>query len=110
METIGKERVWSFYDDSAKARRLNGNVNQVRKGPGHTVTSYLDLARKVAELQFRNPGHVLLFRGQSQDYLDDRQMSKLRPTLFRFGTRVPGQDILEARFRRLEHSCQELVS
>jgi len=109
METIGRERVWSFYDDSDKARRLNSNVNEVRKGPGHNVTSYLDLAKKVAELQFRNPAHILLFRGQSEDYLDDRQMSKLRPGIFRFGTSVPGQDVLERGFRRLERGCQELV-
>jgi hypothetical protein len=37
-------------------------------------------------------------------------MSKLRPTLFRFGTHVPGQAILEERFKRLKDSCQELVS
>ena len=109
METIGRERVWSFYDDCDKAKRLNGSVNEVRQGPGHNVTSYLELAKKVAELQFRNPAHVLLFRGQSEDYLDDRQMSKLRPSIFRFGTSVPGQDVLEDRFRRLGHACEQLV-
>ena len=62
METIGIQKIWTFSD--ATACHVANNT-AIRKGPGHRVNSYLELATKIAELQFMNRDHVLLFRGQS---------------------------------------------
>ena len=43
----------------------------------------MDLATKVAELQFRNPDFVLMFRGQSTDYLNSKGNSTIKASLFR---------------------------
>jgi len=43
----------------------------------------LELAKKVADLQFRNREYVLLFRGQNKDYLSGKNLTLLRPSIFR---------------------------
>lgn len=104
METIGKQEVWSFYRDSNKSESVR-DISIVRAGPGHKVISFLDLALKVAELQFRNREHVLLFRGQQVDFSDEKNGTTLRPGIFRWNdspeNRVPGQSILTDRFEKL---------
>jgi hypothetical protein len=52
METIGKQEVGSFYNDSDKSESVR-DIRIVRSGPGHRVTSFLDLAMKVGELAGR---------------------------------------------------------
>ena len=64
----------------------------------------MELAQRVAELQFRNPGHVLLFRGQSKDH-QIKGASSLRPSLFRdrYNRTVSEHNAsIERKFRRLE--------
>lgn len=113
METIGQQEVWSFFDDSQKAQRV-ADISEVRRGPGHHVNSFLDLARKVAELQFRNREHVLLFRGQVQDYRDGKKLTTLRPSIFRGNppspSLIPGEAELTRRFAKLQLAERELVS
>jgi FRG domain-containing protein len=108
MEILGQQPIWSFYRDGDKAELVNGSNNRIREGPGHTVTNYLDLATKIAELQFRNWGHVLLFRGQPRDHKDDQGRTKLRPSIFR-ADHPPGQQMLTERFERLALAGQRLV-
>jgi hypothetical protein len=62
MEKIGNQKIWPYLDEASKARP--GANLAIRGGPGHRVETYFDLAKKVAELQFLNRDHVLLFRGQ----------------------------------------------
>ena len=108
MEIIGQQPIWSFYRDGDKAELVDGSNNRIREGPGHTVTNYFDLATKIAELQFRNWGHVLLFRGQPRDHKDDRGRTKLRPNIFR-ADHPPGEQMLTERFDRLARAGQMLV-
>ena len=65
MEKIGNQRIWSYFDGTPKARPAANLA--IRGGTGHDVKTYFELATKVAELQFRNREHVLLFRGQPAD-------------------------------------------
>jgi hypothetical protein len=81
METIGDNEVWSLFDASKQAQVVKNSL--VRGGPGNPVKSFMDLETKVAELQFRNRDYVLLFRGQSADYLDSKANTSIKPTLFR---------------------------
>ncbi|WP_109313559.1 FRG domain-containing protein [Ruegeria sp. AU67] len=81
METIGSKQIYSFLEVSEHAEIASNT--RVRKDTGHLVKSYVDLARKVAELQFRNRDLVFLFRGQRKDYRNKQRNTSLRPTLLR---------------------------
>lgn len=111
METIGRSEVWSYFTDETEIKQATNT--EIRNGPGHTVTSYLDLAKKVASLQFKNPEHVLLFRGQSNDYLNQKKNTSLKPSLFRpmRGTKaIPDESLLGSRFNFLHTAERSLVS
>lgn len=82
METIGTGRLWSFLDDSKSIASETSNT-KIRGDKGHHVTSYLELVRKVSELQFRNREYVLLFRGQRNDHKNRQNNTSLRPSLLR---------------------------
>lgn len=108
METIGKQELWSFLHNWPKATTTN--ITSIRKGPGHRVDSFLELATKVAELQFRNRDHVLVFRGQSKDYRNKKNNTSLKPTLFRPLQRGnPTSKMLIQRFSKLRLAEQELA-
>lgn len=108
METIGKQELWSFLHGWPKA--TTANITSIRKGPGHRVDSFLELATKVAELQFRNRDHVLVFRGQSKDYRNKKNNTSLKPTLFRPLQRGnPTSNTLIQRFTKLRLAEQELA-
>ncbi len=109
METIGSQKIWSFTHDLSKACPVSNTA--IRTGPGHTVGGFIDLAKKVAELQFRNRDYVLLFRGQHLDVKNDQGNSSFKPTLFRspsLGTN-PSPEVLRARFMKLNDAEQKLV-
>src|SRR2546426_982282 len=110
METIGKQELWSFTDASSGAKVVKNA--QVRQGRGHHVRSFLELATKVAELQFRNRDHVLLFRGQTSDHLNMKRFSSLKPSLLRpvkGKATNPSADVLIKRFTTLKRAEQILI-
>jgi hypothetical protein len=109
MDTIGSQKIWS-YVDREPACRIAGN-SAIREGRGHRVKDYLDLATKIADLQFRNHDHVLLLRGQGGDYRNRSGNSSLKPTLFRpTKTGNPDRATLVERFERLVRAEQLLVA
>ena len=107
METIGSQKIWSFFDRRLCQVAKNGAI---RQGPGHRVGSYLELATKIAELQFLNRDHVLLFRGQGSDHRNVKHNSSLKPTLFR-GQRSgnPDRATLVARYEALARAEALLI-
>lgn len=107
METIGTEKIWSFFDRRGCQIAKNAAI---RQGPGHRVGSYLELATKIAELQFLNRDHVLLFRGQGADFRNVKRNSSLKPTLFRSGRGNPDSATLVARFAALARAEQLLIA
>lgn len=111
METIGTSKMWSFFDGHPNAK--DATCTTVRKADGHRVSSFLELATKVAELQFRNRNHVLLFRGQDEDHRNKDRNTSLKPTLFRpkHGMSTnPDQDTLVYRFKKLKVAEIELAT
>lgn len=111
METIGQSILWTFYDGGRSAVEVE-KQSDIRSGPGHHVKSFLTLAKRVAELQFRNREHVLLFRGQITDHLNQKRNSSLKPEIFRPkpGSRLaPGAATLEQRFAMLRKAERKLV-
>lgn len=109
METIGSNSLWSLLSRSEKADSTR--CLQVRKGGGYLVRSYLELARKVALLQFRNRDHVLLFRGQASDYKNNSDNTTIKPTILRSTAprKVPSENTLRARFETLQE-CEERLT
>jgi hypothetical protein len=110
METFGKTDIWSFLDDSNTLSRTSNE--EIRRSPGHTVGSYFDLAKKVAELHFANPSQVLLFRGQSGEHRHESNRTTLKPRIFRprkGQNTPPPPDSLTRRFDRLRQA-EKLLS
>jgi FRG domain-containing protein len=108
METIGKHRIWSFFDTTKFCKDTDNTT--IRKGVGHQVESYLNLAKKVAELQFRNRDFVLLFHGQGNDYRNQHGNTSLKPTLFRpERVRNPSEQTLVRRFEALQIAEELLI-
>ena len=111
METIGQTELWSFCDTKPKIRKATNP--QIRKAAGHMVSSYMELATKVAELQFENRDHVLLFRGQNGDFRNTDDNTSLKPTLFRADPQrlmgVTWETLFAERFETLRKAEKELV-
>ena len=85
--------------------------NYIRTAQGHAVSSYSELARKVADIQFRNRDDVLLFRGQRKDHKTSSGRSNLKASLFRLdGKKIPTSTVLTNRFSPLRAAEGELVS
>lgn len=102
METIGNQQLWSWLDGSEKAE-ITSNT-RVRAGYGCLVLNYLDLAKKIAELQYRNRDYVLLFRGQPNDYKNRKSNSSLRPTMFRAANHASNSLEIRNRYDRLREA------
>lgn len=95
METIGAQSLWSMLDGSDRATSSVTN-RKIREDRGHKVSSYLELVRKISELQFRNREYVFLFRGQDEDYKNQQGRSSLRPSLLRSIDPVASYEKLKA--------------
>lgn len=105
MDIVGKSELWSVSSKGASRKRLCFNV---RRGSACGVSNFLALATQVAKLQFKNPGLVLLFRGQSKDHMRKTtkykiEHSSLMPKIFR-----PG-DPLDFQFKKLKRAGEILV-
>ncbi|MGI2036221.1 FRG domain-containing protein [Rhizobium panacihumi] len=111
METIGSQTIWSIFDNEHDEPVIASNSG-VRRSDGHRVTSYVDLARKVAALQFLNREHVLLFRGQGTDYKNPAGLTTMKPTLFRPRRGRPNvsTNALRSRFETLRTAETRLLS
>src|SRR5882724_7791856 len=109
MEIIGNQKIQSFFDDTPNAQSTSNTA--IRSGKGHPVSTFVELAKKVAELQFLNRDYVLLFRGQTHDHKNRKGNSSLRPTLFR--SSAPGKNptsaMLQERFKRLSEAEQLFI-
>ena len=107
MEQIGKQKIWSYFDDSAEVGPAANRA--IRGGQGHFVSTYFELTKKVAELQFRNRDHFLLFRGQRADYRTTKGNSLIKARLFRRDGKLPTSTVLENRFAVLKNAERALV-
>jgi len=119
MDILGQNEIWSFIDSKREIQKIT-TPTEVTSSCGHAVESYLDLAKKVAELQFRNRDHVLLFRGQPREYTNTKGNTSLKPSIFRPekhpsgsplppNTKPPDAAILNARFKILGDAARKLV-
>lgn len=108
METIGNQQLWSWLDGAEKAEQVSNT--RVRKDRGRLVENYLDLAQKIAELQYRNRDYVLMFRGQANDYKNRQSNTSLRPSMFRSREGASGSTDIQMRYERLKRAEDLLVA
>jgi hypothetical protein len=100
METIGESKLWTFFPGDTKS--AVSSCTKIRKSGAFPASDYMDLASKIAELQFLNREYVLLFRGQRHDHRNDKGNTSLKPSLFRSDNgRNPSAGELQARFYSL---------
>lgn len=107
METIGSQQLWSWLDGADKAEQASNT--RVRKNRGRLVENYLDLAQKIAELQYRNRDYVLMFRGQARDYKNRQSNTSLRPSMFRSVERASNSTDIQVRYDRLKRAEDLLI-
>jgi hypothetical protein len=110
METIGSQKILTFAEGSDEIDALT--CSAVRKKGAHWVRNFMDLATKVAELQFRNRDFVLMFRGQPGDYRNRLGFTSLKSTLMRAAasSKVPSAGKIERRFSKLVAAEQALIA
>jgi hypothetical protein len=108
METIGEQKIWTFL--SGRREVLPARCSEIRRRKAYPVKSYMDLATKIAELQFRNRDFVLMFRGQRFNRRNRSGYTSLKPGLLRSkeGT-VPSSAVLMRRFNLLADAERQLV-
>lgn len=112
METIGKHTLWSL---SSSGRVVERSCFSVRKSEAYQVKNYVELATKIAALQFKNPDYVLLFRGQTRVHIRTNKngvaYTSLAPKLFRGNDGGnPSSHELERRFDQLRNFELQLVA
>jgi FRG domain len=110
VEIIGSQRILTFSEGSDDVSALS--CSAIRKNGAYRVQSFMDLATKVAELQFRNRDFVLMFRGQRGDYRNRLGYTSLRSSLMRAATstKVPKDSNIQRRFEKLVEAEQALVT
>jgi hypothetical protein len=64
MNEVSENKIWSYFQSPQREARIINRSTEVRQAAGHEVKSFIELATKVADLQFRNRDLVLMFRGQ----------------------------------------------
>ncbi|WP_375452306.1 FRG domain-containing protein [uncultured Devosia sp.] len=108
MDIIGSQKILTF---TSRGQIASLTSCAIRKAKALKVTSYMDLATRVAELQFRNRDFVPLFRGQSTDHKNIFGYTTLKPTILRApGTgKVPTDTALNQRFKKLVAAEKALV-
>ena len=112
MNEVTENNVWGYFRTPQKKAFLLNKATDARKAPGHRGKSYRELATKIAELQFMNRDLVLMFRGQTGDYLNTRSNTTLKASLFRSGKgqkTPPDAGTLIKRFHQLQRAEEELV-
>ena len=109
MEIIGRQRILTFSEGSDGIKALT--CRTIRKTGACRVRNFIDLANKIAELQFRNRDFVLMFRGQHEDYRNRSGSTSLKSSLMRatHSTKTATKSTIEQRFKKLVAAEQALV-
>ncbi len=114
--------VWSFTTNGQLQQLSNDEIRAQEACP---VWDFQDLMRKVAQLQYSNSDHLLLYRGLKKEYVNvegNNHLTTLKPSLFhtqgnhqhphhtgRFIKPETPNVLVEQRFNTLNQASNELV-
>jgi len=105
-----RSQVWAFRNANGGERR---SVRDILEGPHTRVRSFSQLVRRVAELSYHNPEHVLFYRGQPREYTkkakDGTKVPSFYPTIFRSPGRPLTKDELARRYSALDNASERLL-
>jgi hypothetical protein len=106
METLRTRKIMSILSGDTSFRFVTNH--NIRADYGAQVRDYPDLVEKVAQLSFYNPEHVLLFRGQRNDWPNSRGNTSIKPSIFRpaNGTRPLDSFEMTRRYHNLQFAEQ----
>jgi hypothetical protein len=106
MNPLALDVYMVFGDESGEV--VNADAPGVTKPglplsarPGHEVSSYRELLKKIAALSYHNSRFRLLFRGQTRDHVRPGGHSSLYPSIFRPSRSGDRRGELKARFAAL---------
>jgi hypothetical protein len=102
METLRSRKFSSILENDSSFRFATNH--EVRANRGLLVQDFPELVEKVARLSFFNSEQILLFRGQSRDWLNRLGNSSLKPTIFRSqggGNKLPSTSEMIRRYQVL---------
>ena len=108
METLRIRKITSILENDASFHSVTNH--EIRSDRGVFIQDYPELVEKVAQLSFHNPEHVLLFRGQKQDYPNFQGSTSIKSTIFRpeRGRRPPDSFEMARRYHILSNAEQIL--
>jgi len=73
------------------------------------ITSYEDLVRAIARIQFYNPEYSLFFRGQAREYTLDSGATSMYPAIYRFPDGPLSANELLVRAKKLSWAQAQLL-
>src|SRR6185503_16245885 len=115
MQPLEARTIFSFLSSRKWVTPIDGKrvkLTHLRRDAGLKVTSYAELVERVAELSFRNPQFILVFRGQSGDWRNRAKNSSIKPRIFRSArgmTESPSTRALRSRYASLARAEAALL-
>nr|WP_321237501.1 FRG domain-containing protein [uncultured Psychroserpens sp.] len=82
------------------------NVKDIAGSDAYPIHKFSELVEAIAKLSYENEEHLLFYRGQSNDYVDNSGKSTFLPTIYR-GQNL-SQEEIDDRFDILENASKEL--
>lgn len=86
---------------------------KVRNDVPIEVADYMELAQIIAALQYENREHVLMFRGQPEDFTNTHGNTTIKPTILRGdgnSSKYPDKNEMKCRFHRLQRAEKQLIT
>lgn len=103
-------KVWSHSTSDDGEKRF---VSDIMESEPKEVGSFQNLVGHIAEISYRNPEHVLFFRGQHQDYRKNLRneglASSFYPSIYRNSGKVLTVSEIKKRFENLEKFSMRLI-
>src|SRR5436190_432097 len=116
MQPLEARTVFSFLSNRRWVTPIDGKrvkLSHLRRDGGLKVSSFAELVERVAELSFRNPQFILVFRGQTGDWRNRANNTSIKPRLFRSArgsTQPPSPLALRSRYALLARAEQALLA
>jgi len=100
MKKISRVKIPEEFRSHLNARDIAGSK-------AYPINKFSKLVEAIAKLSYENEEHLLFFRGQANDYVDNSGKSTFLPTIYR-GQNL-SQEELDDRFEILDNASKELA-
>lgn len=80
----------------------------IAASPGYEITTFSSLRNEIARLSIANPGSILFYRGQKEDY-QRNEVSTIMPSIYREGSELATPNTMTLRWQNLKIASRILV-